>query len=169
VVYKTNQNTDMHLVPAKINEVREDRSYILKGRVSLQPATIEGGHVIFEISDNEASIECTAFEPTKGFRNIIRRLRTGDEVTVFGSVKNKTLNLEKIRVGSLVMEISRNPMCCAKRMKSMGKGQGYRCEKCGAVKKEQDIETIIRDITPGFYEVPPCARRHLAKPLVRFV
>lgn len=168
VVYMTNQNTDMHLVQAKINEVRDDRSYILEGMVSRPPGTREGGHVFFELSDNDAVIDCAAFEPTKGFRNIIRQLRTGDEVAVFGSVKNKTLNLEKIKVRSLVKEILRNPMCCGKRMKSMGKGQGYRCEKCGAVKKEQEKETLKRDILPGFYEVPPCARRHLAKPLVRF-
>jgi tRNA(Ile2)-agmatinylcytidine synthase len=167
VVYKTNQNTDMHLVPAKIIEVRDDRSYILEGRVSHPPAAIEGGHVIFELSDNIASIECAAFEPTKGFRKIIRQLRTGDEVTVFGSVKNKTLNLEKIKVRALVKEVPRNPVCCGKRMKSAGKGQGYRCEKCGAVKKEQEKESLRRNISSGFYEVPPSARRHLAKPLVR--
>jgi len=59
-------------------------------------------------------------------------------------------------------------VCCEKRMKSMGKGQGYRCEKCGAIKKEQVMETIQRNISAGFYEVPPCARRHLSKPIIRF-
>jgi len=168
VIYKTNQNTDMHLIPAKINEVRDDRSYILEGRVSRPPGTREGGHVFFELSDNDAVIDCAAFEPTKGFRNIIRQLRTGDEVTVFGSVKNRTLNLEKIKVRSLVKDVPRNPVCCGKRMKSAGKGQGYRCEKCGGMSKEQVIETVLRKISPGFYEVPPCARRHLAKPIIRF-
>jgi tRNA(Ile2)-agmatinylcytidine synthase len=27
---------------------------------------------------------------------------------------------------------------------------------------------VKRDIEVGFYEVPPCARRHLAKQLLRF-
>jgi tRNA(Ile2)-agmatinylcytidine synthase len=167
VVYRTNQNTDMHLIPAKIHEVHEDRSYILDGIVSKTPKTIIGGHIIFELSEGSASIECVAFEPTKGFRRIIRELREGDDVTVFGSVKDNTVNLEKINIHCLNMQELRNPVCCGKRMKSMGKGQGKRCEKCGAVNKEQVIETVSRNISPGFYEVPPCARRHLAKPMIR--
>jgi len=168
VVYRTNQNTDMHLIPAKIHEVQEDRSYILDGIVSKAPKTITGGHIIFELSENGAAIECVAFEPTKGFRGIIRELREGDEVTVFGSVKDKTVNLEKIRINSLNVQELRNPICCGKRMKSMGKGQGKRCEKCGAVSKEQVNEIVPRRISQGFYEVPPCARRHLAKPIIRY-
>jgi tRNA(Ile2)-agmatinylcytidine synthase len=168
IVYRTNQNTDMHLIPAKIPEVQEDRSYILDGIVNKAPKTIIGGHIIFELSENGACIECVAFEPTKGFRRIIRELREGDEVTVFGSVKDNTVNLEKIRINSLNIQELRNPVCCGKRMKSMGKGQGKRCEKCGAVNKEQVIEIVSRGISPGFYEVPPCARRHLAKPLIRY-
>lgn len=169
VVFKTNQNTDMHLIKAKIQEVKEDRSYILEGIVSKPPKTITGGHIIFEISENGTSIECAAFEPTKGFRRIIRELRSGDEVKVFGSVKDRTLNLEKIKIDRLNMQELRNPVCCDKRMKSMGKEQGYRCEKCGSIRKEQVIETLQRNILPGFYEVPPSARRHLSKPLVRFL
>jgi tRNA(Ile2)-agmatinylcytidine synthase len=172
VVYKTNQNTDMHLMPAKINEVLDNRSYILKGKVKSAPKIISGGHVIFELEDdgkdNGAVIECAAFEPTKGFRRIIRELRPQDEVTVFGSVKDKTLNIEKININSLNIHELRNPLCCGKRMKSMGKNQGYRCEKCGSVKKEQVLETLDRNISQGFYEVPPSARRHLSKPLIRY-
>jgi len=168
VVYRTNQNTDMHLIPANIHEVEGDRSYILDGTVSKAPKTITGGHIIFELSENGASIECVAFEPTKGFRRIIRELREGDEVTVFGSVKESTVNLEKIKIHCLNLQEMRNPVCCGKRMKSMGKGQGKRCEKCGAMSKEQVIENVPRKISVGFYEVPPCARRHLAKPIIRF-
>ncbi len=168
VVYKTNQNTDLHLIPAKINEVLDNRSYILKGKVKSAPKIIVGGHVIFELKDNSAVIECAAFEPTKGFRRIIRELRPQDDVTVFGSVKDKTLNIEKININDLNIHELRNPICCGKRMKSAGKGQGYRCEKCGSVKKEQALEILERKISQGFYEVPPCARRHLSKPLIRY-
>lgn len=168
VVYRTNQNTDMHLIHAKIGEVRNERSYILEGKVSGAPEVIEGGHVIVEIADNGAAIECAAFEPTKRFRKIVRQLRTGDRVAVYGSVKESTLNIEKLNIICLNTHEYRNPLCCGRRMKSMGKGQGFRCERCGAVRKDRAIETLPRDISPGFYEVPPCARRHLAKPLVRF-
>lgn len=168
VVYRTNQNTDMHLVKTKIHDVLDDRSYILEGTVSKSPETKPGGHIIFELSENNARIDCIAFEPTKGFRRIIRELKQGDQVMVFGSVKENTLNLEKIRITSLNMQELRNPVCCKKRMKSMGKEQGKRCEKCGAIRKEQVLETIRRNISPGFYEVPPSARRHLSKPLIRY-
>ncbi len=168
VVYMTNQNTDMHLIRARISDVLDCRSYVLDGTVGRPPGIIEGGHVIFEISDGSSALACAAFEPTKGFRSIIRELRCGDEVTVYGSVKDGTLNLEKIRITALNMHEPRNPLCCGKRMKSMGKGQGYRCGKCGKTAKEQVIETIKRNISTGFYEVPPSARRHLSKPLVRY-
>lgn len=168
VVYKTNQNTDMHLIKAKIHEVKDDRSYILSGMVSKSPKTIIGGHIIFELSENGTCIECAAFEPTKSFRRIIRELLAGDEVTVFGSVKDRTLNLEKIKIDRLNLQELKNPVCCSKRMKSRGKEQGYKCERCGAMKKERVIEILHRNISTGFYEVPPCARRHLSKPLVRF-
>ncbi len=168
VVYMTNQNTDMHLIHACISEVLDDRSYILKGSIIKSPKTIEGGHVIFEIANGRSALECAAFEPTKGFRNIIRQLRAGDDVTVYGSVKNRTLNLEKIKIISLNRHELRNPVCCGKRMKSMGRGQGYRCERCGLTRKEPVAETLQRNISPGFYEVPPCARRHLSKPLIRY-
>ncbi len=168
VVYRTNQNTDMHLIQAKVSDVRDDRSYILNGRVSRSPRTIEGGHVIFEVADGRSTLECAAFEPTKNFRGIIRQLRAGDEVVVYGSVKDRTLNLEKIKITSLRQYELRNPLCCGKRMKSMGRGQGYRCKKCGTTREEQVIETVQRNISPGFYEVPPCARRHLSKPLIRY-
>lgn len=168
VVYMTNQNTDMHLLRAKIGKVQDLRSYILEGTVSKSPKTILGGHVIFEMEDGTASIECAAFEPTKGFRSIIRQLRKGDEVAVYGSVKDGTLNLEKLKITALNQNELRNPLCCGKRMKSMGLGQGFRCEKCGAKAKEQVIEPIKRNISTGFYEVPPSARRHLSKPLARY-
>ncbi len=120
------------------------------------------------MEDGTASIECAAFEPTKGFRSIIRQLRAGDKIIVYGSVKEGTLNLEKIKLTALNQNELRNPLCCGKHMKSMGRGQGFRCEKCGAKSKEQAIEPIKRNISTGFYEVPPSARRHLSKPLVRF-
>jgi tRNA(Ile2)-agmatinylcytidine synthase len=52
-------------------------------------------------------------------------------------------------------------------MKSAGRGQGYRCKRCGT-KADGKVEgPLNREIEEGFYEVPPSARRHLSKPLVR--
>jgi tRNA(Ile2)-agmatinylcytidine synthase len=51
-------------------------------------------------------------------------------------------------------------------MESAGRGQGYRCRDCGTA-SERVRKRIDRDLERGWYEVPPCARRHVAKPLVR--
>ncbi|AGB50481.1 putative DNA-binding protein containing a Zn-ribbon domain [Methanomethylovorans hollandica DSM 15978] len=171
-IYCTNQGTDMHLIPIdSISGIKEMQSYIVSGSVSCDPFTIPGGHTIFSISDNSgSSVECAAFEPTKDFRSLVRKLIQGDAIKVYGSFMNKSLNIEKIEIVSLApLVFTHNPECasCGKRMESAGRGQGYRCRKCGTRSSSLVQIQQKRDIEPGMYEVPPCARRHLAKPLVR--
>jgi tRNA(Ile2)-agmatinylcytidine synthase len=111
-----------------------------------------------------------AYEPTKNFRQIIRQLMPGDEVIAVGSFKKGSINLEKIRIVSLTRPvITRPPRCtaCNKRMTSNGKGKGYKCKKCTARSDNPDVQEIPRTLGTGWYEVPPTARRHLAKPLCR--
>ena len=172
-IYRTNQGTDMHLIPvSSISEIEEMHSYILEGEVISEPMTIRGGHTIFTLKDNAGDIiDCAAFEPTKNFRELVRKMITGDRVVVYGSVTDNTINIEKIKITELASACEiRNPQCpsCGKRMKSAGSGQGYRCKKCGTSSEITERTAIERDILPGFYEVPPCARRHLAKQLLRF-
>ncbi|WP_406656104.1 tRNA(Ile)(2)-agmatinylcytidine synthase [Methanolobus sp. ZRKC2] len=172
-IYKTNQGTDMHLLRATcIDDICEMHSYILEGTVETAANTIKGGHSIFVLSDDSGkTIDCAAFEPTKNFRDVIRRLIPGDRIVVYGSVMDVTLNIEKINILSLAqMSEKRNPECpsCGKRMKSAGAEQGYRCKKCGTSAQDPETVSLERNIEKGFYEVPPCARRHLAKPLARF-
>jgi len=169
-IFLTNQGTDMHLVTKRISEVREFDSVILRGEVSQNPVTIEGGHVIFRIRD-EMEIFCAAYEPTKEFRDVIRKLIIGDIVRVYGGVKytrGLTVNLEKIEILKLAKkyEIRKRKCECGGTLKSKGKGV-YRCKKCGKKVKLKGIE-IKREIKEGFYEVPPSARRHLSKPLCRY-
>jgi tRNA(Ile2)-agmatinylcytidine synthase len=52
-------------------------------------------------------------------------------------------------------------------MESAGRGQGYRCRDCGTSADGKAERTVGRDLEEGWYEVPPVARRHIAKPLVR--
>ncbi len=171
-VYRTNQGTDMHLLSAaRLAEIRDMHSYRLEGTVSAVPKTIHGGHVIFPIRDREGNeIDCAAFEPTKNFRLLIRKLKPGDRVALSGSVISGTLNIEKIEIKTLTpLYKEENPVCpdCGKHMKSSGQGQGFRCKKCGTLAASKILCEIKRDLATGLYEVPPCARRHLAKPLVR--
>ncbi|MBI5679940.1 MAG: DUF1743 domain-containing protein [Methanobacterium sp.] len=172
-VFETNQHTDMHLLKIeKIADMEKFKCYIKEGTVKTPPQTYEGGHVIFILNDSSGEIPCAAYEPTKEFRDIVRKLAPGDKLRVYGGIGEKgTLNIEKIEI----LELSKvyktqNPICeCGKRMKSAGSGKGFKCIKCGLKLREgiKDKIEIERDLKTGFYEVPPSARRHLSKPLVR--
>ncbi|MFA5771619.1 MAG: tRNA(Ile)(2)-agmatinylcytidine synthase [Thermoplasmata archaeon] len=175
VLFETNQATDDHLQKKRVADVKPYESVIIGGVVTNNPVNISGGHVIFSIDGGDVAIDCAAYEPTKNFRNTIRELTCGDEVVVYGGVREKplTINIEKMKVKKLarVSEKIGNPRCpiCRKSMKSMGKNVGYRCRACrtkinyqGAVFKEKK-----RKLKEGLYEVPVCARRHLSKPLKR--
>lgn len=174
LIFETNQATDEHLQRKKIRDIKPYESVIVKGIVKKAPHTIKGGHVIFSIYDGN-EIECAAYEPTKQFRNIIRQLMPGDEVVVYGGVRAKpfTINLEKIEIRKLVDAYRKveNPICskCGKHMKSIGKGKGYRCPKCGARAGEEEAKyvKVKRELKPGIYEVPIIAMRHLTKPIKR--
>ncbi len=169
-IWVTNQGTDAHILTGRIGELCEGLSYRIEGVVAEAPATATGGHVSFTIGNREQTVRCMAYEPTKNFRQIIRDLVQGDEIIAYGSYKKGSINLEKIRIVKLAEPIvSRPPVCttCNKRMTSDGTGKGYKCKKCGARAKEPEIQKISRPLKPGWYEVPPTARRHLAKPLCR--
>lgn len=172
-IFRTNQHTDMHIqedVP--IRDMQINSCYKINCKVTQKAHDIEGGHVFFEVSDNTGVLECAAFEPTKSFRNVVRKLDVGDELTVYGGLnENRTFNLEKFRLTHVAQTYNYlNPVCaCGKRMKSAGKNKGFKCPKCGAKLKSNDKirQEIARDIIEGFYEVPTEARRHLSKPIVR--
>ncbi|QCC51500.1 tRNA(Ile)(2)-agmatinylcytidine synthase [Halapricum salinum] len=168
-LFVTNQGTDAHLRDGTVESVAEGRAYRLSGTVLAAPETREGGHVFFDLGDDDARLECAAFEPTKRFRDRVRALRVGDELTVCGEVSAETLKLEKFAVRDLVETELVTPDCpdCGRSMKSAGRDQGYRCRACGTSAGGKVEQPIERDLERGWYEVPPCARRHIAKPLVR--
>jgi tRNA(Ile2)-agmatinylcytidine synthase len=171
-IYVTNQGTDAHLVPERMGMIREGRSYLVRGRVAASPVTGPGGHVSLLLMDEGVEVRCMAYEPTKGFRDTVRALIPGDVVVAAGSYKGGSLNLEKLRICRLAEAVRvRPPVCpaCDKRMTSAGTGKGYKCRVCGARSQEPEVERLERLIRPGWYEVPPVARRHLARPLVRGV
>ena len=177
VIYKTNQATDEHIKSARISNVQPYRSFVIKGEVCEKPRIIVGGHVIFTIKDDSGKIDCAAYEPTRKFREVIMKLAIGDMIKVYGGIKPKpnlplTINLEKIEIVKLNPILKKlNPICpkCKKRMKSAGKEKGFVCRNCKQKlpKKAVIIEEVPRSVSLGIYEVPPRARRHLAKPLTR--
>ncbi len=172
-IFETNQHTDMHLQKVnKITDMKQFGCYIINGAVKDSPRVIEGGHIFFTLEDSFGQIECAAYEPTKGLRNIVKKLIPGDKVEIYGGIgAQETLNIEKIRIMELApLFKEENPLCdCGKRMKSAGMDKGFKCPKCSnKLRDGQKIRIEIpRDIDRGFYEVPPSARRHLSKQLIR--
>jgi tRNA(Ile2)-agmatinylcytidine synthase len=166
--FLTNQGTDAHLRPARASQVENGRAYRVNGTVVDAPGTVEGGHVFLTVRD-DADLRCAAFEPTKRFRDRVRALRAGDRVTVCGEASEGTLKLEKFAVRDLTRTTQVTPDCpdCGRSMESAGRGQGYRCRDCGTAADGKAERTVERGLEDGWYEVPPVARRHIAKPLVR--
>lgn len=180
VIFRTNQGTDAHLKQVdKLNQIKPYSPVIVKGKVSSNPRIIPRRHVIFSICDETGVVECAAFEPTGTLSKIAQKLVVGDVVEVYGGVKKHsgnealTINLEKIRLLKLAPKIMyQNPICptCNKRLKSVGKGQGFRCEKCSA--KYPNLPKIEvkfeRGITEGLYITSTRSQRHLTKPFRRY-
>ncbi len=168
--FVTNQGTDTHVHDAEhVDTVVDGRAYRVGGTVNSRPETKQGGHVFTTLKDDSGTIDCVAFAPTKRFRDRVRALRPGDRITACGEVAAGTLKLEKFAVRWLRETERITPTCpdCERRMESAGREQGYRCRDCGTNASEKVERKIKRDLEPGWYEVPPCARRHVAKPLIR--
>ena len=144
----------------------------MKQNIKNNPKIIEGGHMFFTLYDDSGEIECGAYEPTKDFRKIVKKLRHEDIVKFFWGIGEQgTFNIEKFYVVKLNKFEYKNPKCkCGKRMTSAGKGKGFKCKKCGnkIISDSKVPEKIFRSLKEqNFYETPISARRHLAKPIVR--
>ncbi len=173
MIFKTNQGTDVHLRHMEIKDIYANTGVITYGTIVSEPKDIVGGTVVFEIDDGTGRINCVAYEPTKDFRNIVRELKKGDAVGVYGTVREEPfgINIEKLKILNLSKQYVKDKKCsCGGTLKSKGVKSGYVCNKCGKKIKYDEIKLIEvkRDIKEGFYEVPPSARRHLSKPLILF-
>ena len=178
MIYRSNQGTDAHFSKTvNVDRVSPFNPVIIEGRVTGNPVTISGGHVIFNVEDSTGAVDCAAYEPTGSFRGIVRDLIQGDHVRVYAGVRPRnnsvTLNVEKLEILDLAKKVEYgNPKCpeCAGSMESMGSGKGYRCRKCGyrdgSLQKNSTI--VDRELIPGIYLPEKNAQRHLTKPLERY-
>jgi len=180
VIFRTNQGTDAHLTSvARLGQLRTYSSVVVRGVVAANARLIPRRHVIFPIKDESAQVDCAAYEPTGNLRRLASELIAGDSVEVCGAVRMPskdrplTINLEKIRVLKLTPKIIyQNPICpkCGKRLKSMGRNQGFRCERCGfksATARKVGVR-IKREIRKGLYITSARSQRHLTKPSIRY-
>uniref|UniRef100_A9A6A8 tRNA(Ile2) 2-agmatinylcytidine synthetase TiaS n=1 Tax=Methanococcus maripaludis (strain C6 / ATCC BAA-1332) TaxID=444158 RepID=A9A6A8_METM6 len=172
-IFITNQGTDVHLRFSKIKDIYPDTGVISYGKITENPKEIAGGHVLFRIKDSTGEIDCITYEPTKEFRNIVRKLISGDLVGVYGTVREEPfeINIEKLKIVTLQKIYEKNKICvCGGTLKAKGLKSGYKCNICGKKLNYDEIvlNEVKRDIKEGFYEVPPSARRHLSKPIVLY-
>ncbi len=176
MIFKTNHGTDAHLARARnIAELEPHQSAVLTGRVETMPAVLRGGHVIFRLKDETGLVDCAVYEPTGSLAVSARELLPGDSVSVYGGVRRRrdgslTLNLEKLEIAQLADAFrEENPRCsnCGSRCESMGRGQGFRCKKCGLRLRNASKSrlTVERNLRTTIYIPPPRARRHLTRPL----
>jgi tRNA(Ile2)-agmatinylcytidine synthase len=180
VIFRTNQGTDAHLKRVEqLSEIKPHHPIIARGNVAANPEIVPRRHVIFAVKDKSAKVDCAAYEPTGILRNFARKLIVGDYVEVSGGVRPPslsnplTINLEKIRLLRRAARILyTNPVCpnCGRRLKSMGKAKGYRCEGCGS--RYTDLGKaevkVNREIREGLYMTSTRSQRHLTKPFRRY-
>ena len=178
--FLTNQGTDVHLRDGTIGSLTDGACYRVSGVVVSDPESKRGGHVHLDVaadSGEPPGLRVVAFAPTGRFRDHVRALRPGDRVALCGEYEVRTdrprpagtLKLEKVAVRELVETTTATPTCpsCARTMSSAGRDQGYRCRACATTASGKATVPLERDLDRGWYEVPPSARRHVAKPLVR--
>jgi len=180
VVFRTNHGTDAHLRKIRsLGDVQPYHPIVAKGTVADAPMIVPRRHVIFSIQDHAAKVDCAAYEPTGNLRKVAAQLAPGDVIEVYGGVRPQsgtrlaTINLEKFRIIRLAPKIVlHNPKCpkCGKTLSSMGKAQGYRCERCGYKSKRlTKIQTREkRTLQKGLYITSPHSQRHLTKPFSRY-
>ncbi len=174
LLFMSNQGTDDHVVRRRIKGLLPGMAAKVRATVVTDPVTVRGGHTIVRIADGD-EMDAAFYEPSGDMNRAAKRLRPGDRVEVFGSVRGtpRSLNAEKLYISHLEpARVKRaNPMCpkCRKRMGSLGAHQGYRCKVCGARARadEAEMADVKRDIAVGWYEPPISSRRHLYKPVRR--
>ncbi len=180
VIFRTNQGTDAHLkAVSSLREVKPYDSIVAKATVASNPMLVPKRHVIFSVKDDTKKVDCAAYEPTGILRKVAAELSINDTLEIYGGVRKPssgrslTVNLEKINVLKVVTkQVSRNPVCtrCGRRLESMGRSQGFRCDKCGMRypnARKIPIE-VFRDLALGLYVTSERSQRHLTKPLRRY-
>lgn len=179
-IFRTNQGTDQHFKYAK-SDIKDHNVFKGKINITAKPKIIQGGHIIVEgkIENAAETVDVVAYEPTKDFRNKIKRLLPGDILIAYGGISYKekfhkfSLQLEKCEIIFLSEQFKQeSPFCpsCNTRMTSNGFNKGYKCRKCGYKNKDASHlrVKVEREISKGLYIPPAQAQRHLVKPYRRY-
>jgi tRNA(Ile2)-agmatinylcytidine synthase len=176
MIFRSNQGTNDHLQnELDIKNLRPFSSGYITGHVSDAPKIERGGHVLFSITKDGTKTNCAVYRPT-GLTTIASKLIKGDLIKIGVGVRKasknheQTLNIEFFEVIKLAKKwMLKNPVCnrCKINMKSKGRGQGYKCKKCGQTSQNKILKEIPRDLKEQLYLPVPSAHRHLTRPLQR--
>lgn len=172
IIYKTNQATQAHLRFKSIADIHPYDSVLVKGRVASRPRVLQGGHVKLRVCDSTGCIDTMFFWETGRLRKAAKLLREGDLIEVGGGVipqRGLAVNAEVLRVIEVQpLEVICNPLCprCGARMKSAGRGKGFKCSKCGYRSSSDRKNTAVKPrlLEPGVYLPSPRSYRHLTRP-----
>ena len=170
LLFQTNQATGDHVRRPWTVPPLPFSAGTISGRLVEPPVPHTGGHWRFSLElDSGAQVRCAVFEPTKTLPRVVRSLRPGDKVRLWGgSQEDPLFRVEGIDLLSLRPRQARlpNPRCpiCAHRMGSLGSGRGYRCDRCRhrVPPESRGIGRVPPEFPPGRYHPTPSARRHLA-------
>jgi len=157
-IHRTNQVSDDHLLGFR------------RGVVVSSPFEVQGGHSSVRVWDGESSRTLVAFSESGPVNRLLRRSRRGDEVDWMGLTSpSGEVHLERLRITNSTPRITTRPFCCAKAMRSAGKGQGLRCTVCGSLQEKSWLSEnlVLPTEFEGWVEPSPANRRHLARPLAR--
>lgn len=176
MIFRTNQGTDAHHVERCLGDIRAYQTGCVEGSISGRPKVLRGGAVLVPLRDASGSAYVVAYRES-GLAGLLRSLIEGDLIRVCGVAHlwddvGTVLNAEKVEVKSLVKYKLLNPRCpkCGARMKSAGKGKGWKCPKCGfrGFNLPHERVPIRREISEGLYLPPIRAFKHLMKPGRRY-
>jgi tRNA(Ile2)-agmatinylcytidine synthase len=142
-IFVTNQASGDHLqlhMEAIVDNLRE----------------MKGGHI-------EINNSILAFKRGGDINALAQWLKVGDKIQFNGLLFEGMWHLELLRV--LESTTKERPLCCGKRMKSMGSEQGLRCSTCKSTMDDTWIQFKRESPIEGWVEPPSDSRRHLARPL----
>jgi len=177
LIYKTNQGLNAHHMERSVEEFRPYQTGCVKGKVIEKPSVRLGGDVLLKLSDleNKSSLWVVFFKET-GLGKVARYLVSGDVIRVCGGGKwwedlGLVIHGDLLEVIELVSEVLKNPTCplCGRRMKSAGRGKGWKCPACvyKSLTLGKEKVRIYRSIIIGTYRPVDSAVKHLVMPQSR--
>lgn len=174
VIYKTNQAVNAHHVERCLECFKPYQTGCVRARVVDKPVILPGGDVLVKLGDRNAETRLwAAFFRETGLNKVARRLMTGDLIAVCGGGRywegrGVVVHSDLLEVLELTSETYVNPTCpvCGHRMKSSGRGKGWKCLKCGfkSTNLSKGVVKLIRDLERRTYRPRDIAVKHLVMP-----